>query len=126
LTAAHPFAGIALALIIMCWPFLRWALKLWFDGVFPLPSPPALTLALYRQSKKPAASAAPPHSSHGGRKAYLNFELKDAPQARRLRRSTILDFKVQIGSGQPSDKWVFPRHARVSNKAPAASRHTRP
>jgi hypothetical protein len=25
------------------------------------------------------------HSSHGGRKAYLNFELKDAPKARGLR-----------------------------------------
>jgi hypothetical protein len=65
LTAAHPTEGIALALIIMCWPFLRWALKLWFEGAFPLPSPPALTLALYRQSKKPAAPATPPHSSHG-------------------------------------------------------------
>jgi hypothetical protein len=45
------------------------------------------------------------HSSHGGRKAYLNFELKDAPEARGLRPSQILDFKVQIGSGQPSDEW---------------------
>jgi hypothetical protein len=29
-------------------------------------------------------------------RAYLNFEVKDAPKARRLRRSTILEFKVQI------------------------------
>ncbi len=36
------------------------------------------------------------HSSHGGGKAYLNFELKDAPKARGLRPSQILDFKVQI------------------------------
>ncbi len=28
LTATHPTEGIALALIIVCWPFLRWALKL--------------------------------------------------------------------------------------------------
>ena len=39
LTATHPFAGIALALIIMCWPYLRWALKFWFEVAFPLPSP---------------------------------------------------------------------------------------
>jgi hypothetical protein len=36
------------------------------------------------------------HSSHGGKKAHLNFELKDAPTARRLWRSEILDFKVQM------------------------------
>jgi hypothetical protein len=30
-------------------------------------------------------------------RAYLNFEVEDAPKARRLRRSTILEFKVQIG-----------------------------
>jgi hypothetical protein len=36
------------------------------------------------------------HSTHGGRKAYLNFELKDAPKARGLRPSQILDFKVQM------------------------------
>ncbi len=65
LTAAHPTAGISLALIIMGWPFLRWVLKLRFEGAIPLPSPPALTLALYRQSKKPAAPAGPSHSSHG-------------------------------------------------------------
>jgi hypothetical protein len=83
----------------MCWPFLRWALKLQFEGAIPLPSHPALALALYRQSKKPAAPAAPSHSSHGGRKAYLNFELKDhrPPEAAALR--AVLDFKVQIGSG---------------------------
>jgi hypothetical protein len=45
------------------------------------------------------------HSSHGGRKAYLNFELKDAPEARGLRPSQILDFKVQIRSGLTGDKW---------------------
>jgi hypothetical protein len=45
------------------------------------------------------------YSSLGGRKAYLNFELKDAPKARRLRRSKILDFKVQIRSGRPRDEW---------------------
>ena len=38
------------------------------------------------------------HSSHGGGKAYLNFELKDTPKARGLRPSQILDFKVQIRS----------------------------
>ncbi len=45
------------------------------------------------------------HSSHGGRKAYLNFELKDLrpPEAARLWR--VLDFKVQIRSGQPCDEW---------------------
>jgi hypothetical protein len=46
------------------------------------------------------------HSSLGGRKAYLNFELKDhgrRPEAARLWR--VLDFKVQIRSGQPSDEW---------------------
>ena len=32
------------------------------------------------------------HSSHGSRKARLNFELKDAPEARGLRPSQILDF----------------------------------
>ena len=42
LTATHPFAGIALAVIIICWPVLRWALKLWFEGAFPLPSPSGL------------------------------------------------------------------------------------
>jgi hypothetical protein len=46
-----------------------------------------------------------PHSSHGGRKAYLNFELKDAPEPRGFRPSQILDFKVQIHSGQPCDEW---------------------
>ena len=45
------------------------------------------------------------HSSLGGRKAYLNFELKDAPKARGLRPSQILDFKVQIRSGLPCDEW---------------------
>jgi hypothetical protein len=45
------------------------------------------------------------HSSHGGRKAYLNFELKDAPKARGLQPSQILDFKFQIRSGQPCDEW---------------------
>jgi hypothetical protein len=65
LTATHPVAGIALALRIMCWPYLRWALKFWFEGAFPLPSPPALTIDLCRQSKKSAAPAASPHSSHG-------------------------------------------------------------
>ena len=45
------------------------------------------------------------HSSLGGRKAYLNFELKDhgRPKAARLWR--VLDFKIQIRSGQPSDEW---------------------
>ena len=65
LTAMRPTEGIALALIIMSWPFRRWALRLRFEGAFPLPSPSALTLALYRQSKKPAAPAGPSHSSHG-------------------------------------------------------------
>ena len=37
------------------------------------------------------------HSSHGGDKAYLNFELKDAPKARHLRWSSILDFMIQMG-----------------------------
>jgi hypothetical protein len=41
------------------------------------------------------------HSSLGGRKAHLNFELKDAPESRGLRPSQILDFKVQIPSGLP-------------------------
>jgi hypothetical protein len=95
LTATHPLAGIALALIIMCWPFLRWALKLWLEGAFPPPSPPALALALYRQSEESAAPVAPPDSSHGGRKAYLNFELKDAPQARGLRPSRSLSSKFR-------------------------------
>jgi hypothetical protein len=45
------------------------------------------------------------HSSLGGRKAHLNFELKDAPKARGLRPSQILDFKVQIRSGLPCDEW---------------------
>jgi hypothetical protein len=45
------------------------------------------------------------HSSHGGRKAYLNFERKDAPKARGFPPSQILDFKVQIRSGQPCDEW---------------------
>ncbi len=46
------------------------------------------------------------HSSHGGRKAYLNIELKDhgRPEAARLRR--VLDFKVQMRSGLPCDEWV--------------------
>ena len=45
------------------------------------------------------------HSSHGGKKAYLNFELKDLrpPEAARLWR--VLDFKVQIRRGQPRDEW---------------------
>jgi hypothetical protein len=29
-------------------------------------------------------------------RAHLNFEVKDAPKARRLRRSMILEFKVQM------------------------------
>lgn len=45
------------------------------------------------------------HSSLGGRKAHLNFELKDAPEARGLRPSQILDFKVQLRSGLPCDEW---------------------
>jgi hypothetical protein len=45
------------------------------------------------------------HSSLGGREAHLNFELKDTPKARRLRRSQILDFEVQMRSGQPRDEW---------------------
>jgi hypothetical protein len=45
------------------------------------------------------------HSSHGGRKAHLNFELKDAPEARGLRPSQILDFKAQMRSGLPRDEW---------------------
>jgi hypothetical protein len=66
------------------------------------------------------------HSSPGGTKAYLHFELKDAPKARRQSksdlsdldisnadlgnsrdrvRSQILDFKVQIRSGPPCDEW---------------------
>jgi hypothetical protein len=46
------------------------------------------------------------HSSLGGRKAYLNFELKDRrrPEAARLWR--VLDFKVQTRSGLPCDEWV--------------------
>jgi hypothetical protein len=38
------------------------------------------------------------HSSHGGRKAYLNFELKDLrrPEAAALR--AVLDFEVQMRS----------------------------
>jgi hypothetical protein len=45
------------------------------------------------------------HSSHGGRKAYLNFELKDRgpPEAAALR--AVLDFKAQIRSGQPCEEW---------------------
>jgi len=45
------------------------------------------------------------HSSHGGGKAYLNFELKDLrpPEAAALR--AVLDFKVQILSGLPCDEW---------------------
>jgi len=45
------------------------------------------------------------HSSHGGRKAYLNFEVKDLrrPEAARLWR--VLEFKVQMRSGQPCDEW---------------------
>jgi hypothetical protein len=38
------------------------------------------------------------NSSHGGRKAHLNFELKD------LRPSQILDFEVQMRSGLPCDE----------------------
>jgi hypothetical protein len=45
------------------------------------------------------------HSSHSGRKAYRNFELKDAPKARGLRPSQILDFNVQIRSGRLCDEW---------------------
>ena len=37
--------------------------------------------------------------------AHLTFELKDAPKARGLRPSQILDFKVQIRSGLPCDEW---------------------
>jgi hypothetical protein len=33
------------------------------------------------------------HSSDGGRKAYLNFELKDGAKRRRLRRSRSLTSK---------------------------------
>jgi hypothetical protein len=59
------------------------------------------------------------HSSIGGRKAYLNFELKDRrrPEAARLRR--VLDFKVQIRSGLPCDEWDGVAGAAVSlaNKA---------
>jgi len=45
------------------------------------------------------------HSSHGGRKAHLNFELKGLrpPEAARVWR--VLDFKVQMRSGLPCEKW---------------------
>ena len=35
------------------------------------------------------------HSSDGGRKAYLNFELKDGAKRRRLRRSRSLTSKFR-------------------------------
>jgi hypothetical protein len=45
------------------------------------------------------------HSSHGGKKAYLNFELKDHGQPEAARPWRVLDFKVQIRSDLPSDEW---------------------
>jgi hypothetical protein len=44
------------------------------------------------------------HSSHGGGKAHLNFELKDLlpPEAAVLR--AVLDFEVQMRSGLPCDE----------------------
>jgi hypothetical protein len=45
------------------------------------------------------------HSSHGGGKTHLNFELKDLrpPEAAVLR--AVLDFEVQMRSGLPCDEW---------------------
>jgi hypothetical protein len=36
------------------------------------------------------------HSLHGGRKAYLNFELKDRRPLEAARLWRVLDFKVQV------------------------------
>jgi hypothetical protein len=43
------------------------------------------------------------HSSHGGRKAYLNFELKDQrpPEAARLRRVLCVGHVRQLGGESP-------------------------
>jgi len=68
------------------------------------------------------------HSSHGGQKAHLNFELKDhgRPQAARLWR--VLDFKVQMRSSQPRDewervaegRWLFPNRSAEVTSTPRA------
>ena len=49
-------------------------------------------------------------------KSVLNFELKDAPKARGLRPSQIVDFKVQMRSGLPCDEWkVWPGSRAVTD-----------
>jgi len=73
----------------------------------------------------PAQLRGKTHSSLCGQKAYLNFEVKDAHRSRLLPRPAlmvsksgkpisigarpsavmILEFKVQIRSGQPCDEW---------------------
>jgi hypothetical protein len=45
------------------------------------------------------------HSSHGGGKAYLDFELKDRRRPEVARFQRVLDFKVQIRSTLPCDEW---------------------
>src|SRR5208337_2892583 len=46
------------------------------------------------------------HSSHGGRKAYLNFELKDAPKARGLRPSRSLTSKFRYARVSRAMNWA--------------------
>jgi hypothetical protein len=77
-------------------------------------------------SQSPASKATAFHSLHGGRKAYLDFELKDRwpPKAARLWR--VLDFKIQIGSGRPSMNDIFRASARASYSSPRGSRRSAP
>jgi len=50
-------------------------------------------------------------------RAYLNFEVKDALKARRLRRSRSLSSKFRYAFLPLSEEWIFPRNARREGSA---------
>jgi site-specific DNA-methyltransferase (adenine-specific) len=58
------------------------------------------------------------HSSHGGRKAYLNFELKDRDRRRRRRFAPSLTSKFRYAPvGRPMNRKVWPDRPFISSRA---------
>jgi hypothetical protein len=55
------------------------------------------------------------HSTHGGRKARLGFELKDRRSPAAAALWAVLDFKIQTRSGQPCDEWEGAAQAAPSD-----------
>jgi hypothetical protein len=53
------------------------------------------------------------HSSLGGSKAYLSFELKDHDRRRRRRYAPSLTSKLRYARGQPCDEWEAAAGAAV-------------